>query len=111
MAVPLGKYTKITPDNPLAVGKCDYSGLIFRRADMSRQMEYSSRGLYWTGFFVSYKYLDKPNPQRMAPIVTPDPIPIQFPRPDPDLPPITNYSNGFTTYTGGFNAPFIVVGP
>ncbi len=80
-----GKYTKLDRKNPRGLGVCDYSGLIVRHADLRRQMEYRGRGLVWTGFWVHYKFLDLPNPQKLTPIITMDPVPLKNPRPDPEL--------------------------
>ena len=79
-----GKYTKINKNNPLAVGRCDYSGFLCRRIDLKRQMEYRGKALAWTGYWVYKKFLDDPNPQNMPPVQFPDPIPVPNPRPDSD---------------------------
>lgn len=82
MPSPKGKYTRIRRDNPRAVAICDYSGLLCMHEDLVRQMEYRGNALVWTGFMVNKRFADKPNPQNMTPLLMPDPIPVQFPRPD-----------------------------
>lgn len=77
-----GKYTRIEKNNPLAVGRCDQSGFLCRRADLKKQMEFRGNGLVWTGFWVHKRFLDKPNPQLLTPRVFADPYPITMPRPD-----------------------------
>lgn len=84
-AVYRGKYTHLDRKNPRGLGMCDYSGLTVRHADLCKQYEYRGRGLVWTGLWVYKKFLDKPNPQNLTPIITVDPIPLQHPRPDPFL--------------------------
>lgn len=78
-----GKYTRFDKDNPRAVAICDYSGMLCMHEDLVRQMEYRGNALVWTGFMVNKRFADKPNPQNMTPLLMPDPIPVQFPRPDP----------------------------
>ena len=77
-----GKYTKIDPNAPRAVGRCDYSGLLVRREDMKWQLQYAGYGTYNTNLLVHPKFIDVPNPQSMAPFIVADPRPIQYPRPD-----------------------------
>lgn len=77
-----GKYTKIDRNNPMAVGRCDYSGFLCRHADLIKQMEYRGNSLVWTGFWVNKVFADKPNPQNLTPVLLPDPRPILNPRPD-----------------------------
>ncbi len=87
MKSPLGKWTKITPQNPRAIAVCDYSGMFCRHADLQKQMEYRGNNLVWNGFLVNPKFVDKPNAQMLTPILMPDPIPVNMPRPDTALPP------------------------
>lgn len=77
---PKGKYVNINEDNPEALGICDYSGFVFKRADMVRQMEWRGNRLIWTGFIVGKPYSDMPNEQLRPPILRPDPVPIRYPR-------------------------------
>jgi hypothetical protein len=44
-------------------------------------MEYRGNGLVWTGLYVGKDYQDVPNDQLRPPILPPDPLPVQFPRP------------------------------
>lgn len=80
-----GKYTKLNRANPQGLGMCDYTGFTVRHADLCKQYEYRGRGLVWTGLWVHKKFLDKPNPQGLTPIITVDPVPLSHPRPDPFL--------------------------
>lgn len=80
-----GKYTKVNPKRPRAAAMCDYSGLLCMHDELVRQMEYRGTGLVWTGFFVNPRFADKPNPQNLTPLLRPDPIPVPFPRPCPQL--------------------------
>lgn len=82
MRTPLGRYTKIRRSDPRAIAVCDYSGLFCRHADLVKQMAYVGTGLVWNGFLVNKKFADKPNPQTLAKILMPDPLPVFLPRPD-----------------------------
>jgi hypothetical protein len=76
-----GKHVTIDTDNPEALGICDYTGFVFMRKDMVRQMEWRGNDLVWTGFYVGKPYADKPNEQNKTPILPPDPRPVIDPRP------------------------------
>lgn len=78
---PHGKYVSIDIDNPEAVGICDYTGIVFNRKDLIRQMEWRGEGLVWTGFYVGRPFQDQPNEQLRTPILPPDPVPVIEPRP------------------------------
>jgi hypothetical protein len=77
----IGKYVTIDRDNPQGVGRCDYSGFIFNSTDLVRQMEWRGNALVWTGLMVGKRFADVPNPQGRTPILKPDPVPLQYPRP------------------------------
>lgn len=77
---PKGKYVSIDFNNPQAVGICDYSGFVFNRRDLERQMEWRGDRLVWTGFYVARRFMDKPNEQLRPPILMPDPVPVLWPR-------------------------------
>jgi hypothetical protein len=77
---PKGKYVTVNDRNPKALGICDYSGFVFNRVDMVRQMEWRGNSLVWTGMIVGKPFADKPNEQGRAPILPPDPIPVTLPR-------------------------------
>lgn len=95
MSFKYGKYTKITPRKPKAVGTCDYTGFLVRHRDLIQQMEYRGNGLAWTGYWVYKDFADKPNPQNQAKVIKPDPVPIRNARPEgpiryirpPEIPP------------------------
>jgi hypothetical protein len=76
-----GKYLSIDPENPEALGICDYTGFVFPKKDLVRQMEWRGEGLVWTGFYVGRPFVDKPNEQNRTPIFPPDPVPVLDPRP------------------------------
>lgn len=77
---PHGKHVRIDVDNPDALGICDYSGFVFNRRDMVRQMDWRGNALVWTGFYVGACYADVPNEQARPPILPPDPVPVKYPR-------------------------------
>lgn len=77
---PHGKHVNINEDNPQALGICDYSGFVFKRCEMVRQMEWRGNRLVWTGFIVGPPYADMPNEQLRPPILRPDPVPVINPR-------------------------------
>ena len=80
-----GKYTQMMKSSPLAIGRCDYSGLMVQHAKMIRQMEYRGNGLVWTGYLVNPKFADKPNPQNLVPYIKLDPVPISNARPNNEI--------------------------
>src|ERR1700727_2320818 len=77
---PHGKHVIIDSSAPSALGICDYSGFVFLRKDLVRQMEWRGSALVWTGFYVGKPYLDQPNEQNRPPILPPDPVPVRDPR-------------------------------
>lgn len=77
-----GKYTRMRKNNPLAIARCDYSGLMVQHAKLQQQMEYRGSGLVWTGYYVYSKFVDEPNPQNLTPLIYADPRPIMNARPD-----------------------------
>jgi len=77
---PHGKHVSIDSTSPHALGICDYSGFVFRRIDLVRQMEWRGNALVWTGYLVGRPYVDKPNEQLRPPILPPDPVPVLWPR-------------------------------
>lgn len=77
---PKGKHVSIDPESPEALGICDYSGFVFKRKDLVRQMEWRGNALVWTGFYVGLPYVDVPNEQLRPPILPPDPVPVKDPR-------------------------------
>ena len=78
---PKGKHVSIDQTNPEALGICDYTGFVFKRKDLVRQMEWRGNALIWTGFLVGRPYVDTPNEQLRPPILPPDPVPVKLPRP------------------------------
>lgn len=78
---PKGKHVSIDQTNPEALGICDYTGFVFMRKDLVKQMEWRGNALIWTGFLVGRPYVDVPNEQLRPPILPPDPVPVRLPRP------------------------------
>lgn len=79
--LPKGRWVKINSRNPDAVARCDRSGLLCNYKDLVKQYDYRGTGLIWTGLYVNKYFLDKPNPQNMNPVIKPDPVPVEHPRP------------------------------
>ncbi len=77
---PKGKHVRISQSAPQALGICDYTGFVFNRKDLVRQMEWRGNALVWTGFLVGIPYVDEPNQQLRPPILPPDPVPVMYPR-------------------------------
>lgn len=77
---PHGKHVLIDPSAPTALGICDYTGFVFERRDLVRQMEWRGNALVWNGFYVGKPYADEPNQQNRPPILPPDPVPVRDPR-------------------------------
>lgn len=84
---PLGKHVTIDPNNPQALGICDYTGFVHLRKDLVKQMQWAGDALVWTGLYVGKDYLDKPDPQLRTPILPVDPVPVKEPRPPQPDPP------------------------
>ncbi len=80
-----GKYSNYNPQDPRAAAMDDYSGFLCPHNELVRQMEYRGSGLVWTSFMVNLRFMDKPNPQYLTPVLTPDPEVVPYPRPCPTL--------------------------
>lgn len=81
--LPHGRYSKVDPKSPIALARCDITGLLCSHKDLVKQMRYTGRGTAWTGLYVHKKFADKLNPQELTPLIQPDPLPVRNPRPDP----------------------------
>jgi len=105
---PKGKHVQIDPSNPKALGICDYTGFVFNRNDLVRQMEWRGNALVWTGFYVGKPYIDKPNEQLRPPILPPDPVPVKEPR----LPQgsTETFSNNTLPFFSQITLPFNMLG-
>lgn len=79
--LPHGRWVRINPNSPDAVARCDRSGLICNYNDLVKQMDYRGLGLVWTGLYVNKYFADVPNPQSLNPVIKPDPVPVEHPRP------------------------------
>lgn len=73
---PAGSNVTIDTQNPAAVGICDYTGFIYNREDLVKQMEWRGEALVWTGLYVGKDHADVPNEQLRPPILPPDPVPV-----------------------------------
>lgn len=80
--LPHGKYVRINRLNPRAIAYCDITGLPCMHDDLRKQMQYAGSGLIDTKFLVNKRFLDKPNPQLLSPLIQTDPKPIINPRPE-----------------------------
>src|ERR1700729_267139 len=78
---PKGRWVRINPNNPDAVARCDRSGQLCNYNDLVKQYDYRGTGLIWTGLYVNKYFLDKPNHQNINPVLKPDPVPLEHPRP------------------------------
>ncbi len=75
-----GKYVKIDPENPSAIGVCANSDFVFNHKDLVKQMDWRGNNLVWTNALVGKPYADVPNPQLRPPITKGDPKAIKNPR-------------------------------
>lgn len=98
---PHGKHVTIDQNDPEALGICDYSGFVFLRKDLVKQMQWRGNRLAWNGFLVGRPYADVPNEQLKPPILSADPVPVINPR----LPQPTEYTWSNVPYTFS-NCPF-----
>jgi hypothetical protein len=105
---PHGKHVSIDINSPRALGICDYTGFVFNRADLVKQMEYRGNDLVWTGFYVGRPYLSEPQPQLMPPIVLGDPYPIEDPRPPQGC--TETFSNNTLPVISEINLPINQIG-
>ena len=114
-----GKYTHMNKRAPSAIARCDHSGMMVKHSMLQKQMQYSGAGLYWTGLWVYPKFLDKPNPQNLAPRVKLDPVPVPHAKPDEMVSQNPNYQlvidmTGLSSYqisfAQGASNPLIISG-
>lgn len=75
-----GKYVKIDPNDPDALGVCDESGFVFNHKDLCKQMEWRGDNLVWTGMMRGRPYLDVPSEQNRPAIGKADPKPMKNPK-------------------------------
>jgi hypothetical protein len=83
---PKGRFVRINQNSPDAVARCDRSGQLCNYNDLVKQMDYRGSGLVWTGLYVNKYFLDVPNPQSLNPLIKPDPVPLDHPRPWQTIP-------------------------
>ncbi len=94
-----GKYTNMSKNKPRAVATCQRSDLLVQHSSLVKQMDYSGQGEYWTGLWVNPKFEDVPNPQKLAPRVKLDPVPVRHSLPDT----LINAQNTLATSVGVLN--------
>lgn len=70
------KTNKLRIGDQNAKAQCDRTGLICRKKDLVRQMEYNGTGLYWTGLYVHKSVAYTPNPASLVPPILKDPKPV-----------------------------------
>lgn len=73
----------IDPNDPHAVGVCDYCSFWVNHRDLKKAMEYRGGSVpVWNGFLVCTKCYDVPNqaPQFRRQVLAPDPVPVLNPR-------------------------------
>lgn len=88
---------RTNPRAPQAKAVCDGCGEWRLHAELKPLMEYSGNALFWTGFLVCPRCLDKPQDQFRTPILPPDPVPIVNPR--PEFFSLDRGQQGFTVFT------------
>lgn len=81
MSSPHGRNVHVSFYNPEPLGVCDYSGMLYMRKDLVKQMEWMGDSLQWNGFYVGKDMADVPNEQRRPPPAIGDPFPVIDPRP------------------------------
>jgi hypothetical protein len=80
MGFPHGKYTKINPNKPKAIGFCPVCGFPWRRLDIKKQNRMIGGKLIWAGEWACPECYDKPNYDN-TPTILGDPKPIPYPLP------------------------------
>lgn len=76
----------LNDDGPEPWGMCDYSGLMYPRNQLVRQMRQAGDSITWSGLWVYWEYLDPLDEQKKPPPVKADPYPVPYPRPNPEIP-------------------------
>ena len=93
---------RISRHSPRAMGICDCCGFAYNLDALRPQMQWAGMALRDTGFRVCRRCQDKPQDQLRSPILPPDPVPRENPRPDvwatPFAPSTTPGNHGFTVY-------------
>lgn len=75
------RYVKTNPKKPKSLGMCDRTGFLVMHYDLRPQYQYAGSGKVNTGFLIHKDYIDKLNPQQLAPKAYLDPYPVPNPRP------------------------------
>lgn len=89
-------HATVNADWPNAFGVCDKCGFVYNLKDLLWQTAWRGPQLQTTKFLVCQSCLDKPNEQLRTVTITADPIPIDFPRPEPYITEISTLPAGTT---------------
>lgn len=73
---------------PRSIGSCDRCGFDYYLSDLMWQFDYRGPELINLRILVCEKCLDQPQDQLKPIILPPDPVPVQNPRPNPNMLPI-----------------------
>jgi hypothetical protein len=74
---------RVSARSPEAWGTCDRCGFNFNLVDFSWQHEWAGNRLFNKRLLVCDGCLDEPQPQLRTKILSPDPVPVRNPRPEP----------------------------
>lgn len=77
------------PESPRAFGVCDRCGLWYNLHKLKYQYEWAGTILNNLRLRVCDTCMDTPQPQLMARMMPPDPVPVMDPRPEPYRSPLT----------------------
>lgn len=72
---------QVDATSPRAWGVCDRCSFTYNLHQLQYQYQYNGTSLYNTRFRVCPKCMDVPQPQLLNPILPPDPMPVNDPRP------------------------------
>lgn len=72
---------QVDATSPRAFGICDRCGFTYNLYQLNYQYQYNGTTLYNTRYRVCPTCMDDPQPQLLNPILPPDPLPVNDPRP------------------------------
>ena len=73
---PHGKYSRVSPTDPEALGQCDRCSFWYNLRDLKFQYEWSGTHLYSLGILVCDRCLDVPQEQLRTILIPADPVPV-----------------------------------
>ena len=73
---PHGKYARVNPQNPEALGQCSRCSFWYNLVDLQWQMQWAGSRLFNTGVLVCPRCLDIPTEQLRTIVLNPDPPPV-----------------------------------